>query len=97
MAQEEKQTKASRVREGYVVSDKMDKTRVVSVTRIVQHPRFKKVIKRQIRYAFHDEKNESKTGDKVAVVDEAGTVYVTSAMQQRMILSKGTKTMVVDD
>jgi len=68
-ADEKKQLKASRVREGYVVSDKMDKTRVVSVTRVLQHPRFKKVIKRQIRYAFHDEHNESKVGDKVAIVE----------------------------
>lgn len=59
--------KAKRVREGLVVKDKMDKTFIVEVTRVTQHPKFKKVIKRKIRYAVHDEKNQAKTGDKVQV------------------------------
>ncbi len=50
---------------GVVVSDKMDKTRVVLVTRYEQHPKYRKYIKIQKRYKAHDAKNEFKTGDKV--------------------------------
>ena len=55
-------------REGVVVSDKMDKTRIVEVTRLITHPKFKKIIKRKIKYSVHDEKNESKTGNKVSII-----------------------------
>jgi small subunit ribosomal protein S17 len=50
---------------GVVVSDKMDKTRVVLVTRYEQHPKYKKYIKQSKRYKAHDPKNEFKIGDKV--------------------------------
>lgn len=56
------------IREGYVVSDKMNKTRVVEVTRIVTHPQFNKTIRRKIKYAVHDDANQSKTGDKVRII-----------------------------
>ena len=56
------------VREGIVISDKMQKTIVVQVTRLVEHPQFKKVIRKKIKYAAHDEKGEAKTGDKVQIV-----------------------------
>ena len=62
----EKVSKA-RIREGHVVSNKMQKTIIVEVTRLTEHPQFKKVIKRKVRYAVHDEKNESKIGDKVRI------------------------------
>lgn len=52
---------------GVVVSDKMDKTRVVLVTRFEQHPKYKKFIKRHKRYKVHDGKNEFKVGDKVRI------------------------------
>jgi small subunit ribosomal protein S17 len=58
----------AREREGVVVSNKMQKTIVVEVTRLVQHPVFKKVIRRKVKYAVHDEKNEAKAGDKVQIV-----------------------------
>ncbi|MBN1688898.1 MAG: 30S ribosomal protein S17 [Candidatus Omnitrophica bacterium] len=58
-----------RTREGFVVSDKRDKTISVEVTRLMQHPQFKKVIRRKIKYAVHDEKNEAKLGDKVQIVE----------------------------
>lgn len=57
----------ARTREGIVVSNKMQKTLIVEVTRLVEHPQFKKVIKRKVRYAVHDEKNEAKPGDKVRI------------------------------
>lgn len=58
-----------RVREGCVVSDKMQKTRIVEVTRLVEHSQFGKVIRRKVKYAVHDENNESKTGDKVRIAE----------------------------
>jgi len=52
---------------GVVVSDKMDKTRVVLVTRFEQHPKYKKYIKRNKRYKVHDAKNEYHLGDRVRI------------------------------
>ena len=56
-----------RVLEGVVVSDKMDKTIVVKVERRVQHPIYKKFIRRSKKYAAHDENNVSKVGDVVRI------------------------------
>lgn len=53
--------------QGTVVSDKMDKTRVVSVTRLKKHPRYKKYYKVTRKFKAHDEKNEYKTGDEVII------------------------------
>ena len=61
--------KQARIREGVVVSDKMQKTVIVEVTRLVEHPKFKKVIRRKIKYAAHDEKQEAKIGNKVQIVE----------------------------
>lgn len=55
----------SRKLQGLVVSDKMSKTRVVAVTRLKLHSRYKKYYKVTKRFKAHDEKNEYKTGDKV--------------------------------
>ena len=52
---------------GIVTSDKMQKTRVVEVTRLKKHPKYLKFIKRHKRYKAHDEKNEYHTGDKVII------------------------------
>lgn len=54
---------------GVVVSDKMDKTAVIAVERLVQHPVYKKFIKRTSKFKAHDEKNECKIGDKVRIVE----------------------------
>ena len=51
--------------QGIVISDKMDKTRVIAVTRFKKHPRYKKYYKVSRKFKAHDEKNEYKTGDKV--------------------------------
>ena len=58
-----------RVREGIVLSDKMQKTIVVEITRLIEHPQFKKVVKSKVKYAVHDEKNEAKIGDKVRIIE----------------------------
>ena len=52
---------------GVVVSDKMDKTVVVSVQRFVKHPKYQKFQKSSKRYKAHDEKGEYKEGDKVRI------------------------------
>ncbi|OGB64927.1 MAG: 30S ribosomal protein S17 [Caldithrix sp. RBG_13_44_9] len=54
---------------GVVVSDKMNKTAVIAVERLVQHPVYKKFIKRTSKFKAHDEKNECKIGDKVRIVE----------------------------
>ncbi len=52
---------------GRVVSNKMDKTIVVSVERRFPHPRYKKVVKSFKKFYAHDEKNEAKIGDVVLI------------------------------
>lgn len=56
-----------RIFRGVVVSDKMDKTVVVAVTRLKEHPKYKKRYKITKKYKVHDEKNEHKVGDKVMI------------------------------
>ncbi len=52
-----------------VVSDKMDKTVVVTVTRIFQHPVYKKTVKKVERFKAHDDNNTCKVGDIVKIVE----------------------------
>lgn len=54
---------------GIVVSDKMDKTVVVMVERLVKHKLYKKYIKRRAKFSAHDEKNNCKAGDKVVITE----------------------------
>ena len=56
-----------KVREGIVVSDKMNSTLVVAVNERVSHPRYGKTVQRTKKLYVHDEKNEAKIGDKVRV------------------------------
>lgn len=65
--------KSTSVLEGVVTSDKMNKTRIIEVTKVFQHPEYKKVIARQIKCYAHDEKNISKIGDKVHIVETSPT------------------------
>lgn len=58
-----------KTRVGSVVSDKMDKTVVVAIKDSVQHPLYKKIIKRTIRLKAHDENNECGVGDTVEVME----------------------------
>jgi small subunit ribosomal protein S17 len=62
-----KNTKSNKVLKGVVVSDKMDKTIVVKVTRFVEHPKYGKRIKKTKKYKAHDENNSKKIGDKVEI------------------------------
>jgi small subunit ribosomal protein S17 len=54
---------------GKVVGDRMDKTVVVTVERLVQHPLYGKYIRKQKRYKAHDEKNDCHVGDRVLLVE----------------------------
>ena len=56
-----------KVREGIVVSNKMDATLVVAVNERVSHPRYGKTVQRTKKLYVHDEKNEAKIGDRVRV------------------------------
>ncbi|MDR2007477.1 MAG: 30S ribosomal protein S17 [Alphaproteobacteria bacterium] len=58
-----------RILEGVVVSDKMDKTVVVRVERYVQHPIYKKFMKRSKKFMAHDEANTFKEGDTVRILE----------------------------
>jgi len=58
-----------KVREGYVVSDKMDKTVVVEVEDRVKHPKYGKIIRRTKKYIAHDGENVCGVGDRVRLME----------------------------
>ena len=58
-----------KTRTGKVVSDKMDKTVVVAIADNVQHPLYKKIVKRTYKLKAHDENNECRIGDTVRVME----------------------------
>jgi len=60
---------ARKTRTGIVVSDKMEKTVVVSIERRVQHPVYGKMVRRTKRLKAHDENNDAKTGDTVRIME----------------------------
>jgi len=60
---------SKKVYTGKIVSDKMDKTVVVAVTRLFQHPRYKKTVKRVTKFKAHDEGNRSSIGDTVKIIE----------------------------
>ena len=61
--------KTSNTLSGIVISDKMNKTVVVSVSRFVKHPKYGKFYKVNKKYKAHDEQNKYKTGDKVEIIE----------------------------
>ena len=64
---EERNLRKTRV--GVVVSDKMDKTIVVAVKDSVQHPLYKKILKRTVKFKARDEQNECGIGDRVLLME----------------------------
>src|SRR3979490_26289 len=58
-----------RVETGVVTSDNIDKTRRVEIPRLVKHPRYGKYIRRRTICHVHDETNQSRTGDKVEIME----------------------------
>lgn len=59
----------AKAREGVVVSDKMDKTVVVMVERLVQHSKYKKYLKRRAKVKAHDQENRCAIGDRVLIAE----------------------------
>ena len=68
--------------EGVVVSDKMDKTRVVRVTRTVRHPFYLKVMTKSSKFHVHDESNQSREGD---VIEITGTRPLSKLKRWRLV------------
>ena len=58
-----------RVVSGIVTSDKMSKTRRVEIARVVQHPKYKKYLRKRTICHVHDENNESGVGDRVEIIE----------------------------
>lgn len=77
----------SKVREGYVASNKMQKTVVVTVTTQKKHPAYGKYVKRTKSYVAHDEANGCQVGDRVAIV-ETRPLSKTKRWRVREILEK---------
>jgi len=61
--------KKRKTRVGRVVSNKMDKTVVVTVETLRHHPLYKKIIRRAAKFKAHDEKNECRLGDTVKIIE----------------------------
>jgi small subunit ribosomal protein S17 len=59
--------KQQKIRVGFVVSDKMQKTRVVKVEQIKRHALYEKTMRLTKKYKVHDENNQSKIGDRVEI------------------------------
>jgi small subunit ribosomal protein S17 len=70
---ESKREAARKVREGIVVSDKMDKTVVVAIEQRVKHPLYGKVMTKTERLKAHDEANDAGVGDRVRVMETRPT------------------------
>jgi small subunit ribosomal protein S17 len=69
MIDSSKSRKQRKIRTGVVISNKMDKTVVVEVSRTVLHPVYKKFIRRRKRLMAHDEENRCNIGDQVLIVE----------------------------
>lgn len=58
-----------KIRQGVVQSNKMDKTVVVAVDRLVKHAKYKKYLKQRTRFKAHDEENQCGIGDQVEIIE----------------------------
>ena len=63
----ETEVRRRKSRSGLVISDKMEKTIVVQVDRMVMHQIYKKYVKQRVTYKVHDERNEARVGDTVLI------------------------------
>jgi small subunit ribosomal protein S17 len=73
---------------GRVVSDKMDKTIVVSVERLTRHPLYKRVIRASSKFAAHDELNSARVGDTVRI-EESRPLSRTKRWRLVEVISRG--------
>ena len=72
---------------GRVVSDKMDKTIVVSVERLSRHPLYKRVVRLTTKFKAHDERNEARIGDTVRI-EESRPISATKRWRMVEILER---------
>jgi len=72
---------------GTVVGDKMDKTVIVLVERLVKHRLYQKYVRRRSKFAAHDENNTSRVGDKVLII-QARPISKTKKWRVSKILEK---------
>jgi small subunit ribosomal protein S17 len=77
----------AKTREGVVVSDKMQKTRVVRVERIHRHARYPRVVRTATKLKAHDESNQSRVGDRV-LLEETRRLSREKRWRIRAILSR---------
>jgi small subunit ribosomal protein S17 len=78
---------------GTVVSDKMDKTVVVSVERVTRHPLYGKTVKSNKKYKAHNENNEAKMGDTVRIcecrpISKDKTFFVQEILQRGVVVDE---------
>ena len=69
MSEALKRDNRRRLLQGVVLSDKMQKTRVVQVIRVTKHSKYNKIVRMAAKYKAHDEKNESKMNDVVRIME----------------------------
>ena len=73
---------------GRVVSDRMDKTIVVSVERLARHPLYKRVIRLSTKFKAHDEDNEARIGDTV-LIEESRPLSATKRWRLVQVMHRG--------
>ena len=65
----EKRVNRRKFLSGIVISDKMQKTRVVQITWVAKHQKYNKTVRKAVKYKVHDENNSSKVGDIVRIME----------------------------
>lgn len=89
--QNNNEKKKGRTMKGVVVSDKMNKTVVVAVPSLKEHPKYRKRYKSTKRYKAHDENNEYKAGEKV-IIRECRPI----SKDKRFVVIKAVKNAIID-
>ena len=79
-----------KTREGVVVSDAMQKTRVVKIERVYRHPQYQRVIRMSKKLKAHDEENVSKVGDRVEL-EETRPMSKEKRWRIRQVLTKAVR------
>jgi small subunit ribosomal protein S17 len=79
-----------KTREGVVVSDAMQKTRVVKIERVYRHPQYQRVIRMSKKLKAHDEENTSHVGDRV-LIEETRPISKEKRWRIRQVLTKAVR------
>ena len=80
-----------KTREGVVVSDAMQKTRVVRIERVYRHPKYQRVIRMSKKLKAHDEGNESHVGDRV-LIEETRPISKEKRWRVREVINRAVRT-----